>query len=166
LFGALGVLLLGLVAAAQAQPQFAGTWVLDRAQSQLPAHRGRAPAATDAQVQPPEVRLTVAQEGNTLKATRSVVRGNQERSAAETYVADGSQQLQTTPRGSVTTRAAFEGDRFVVNKTFTRKSDQGERTMSRESVWTLSPDGKVLTIDTTFHGPRGDRNMKSVYQRA
>jgi len=34
------------------------------------------------------------------------------------------------------------------------------------TVWTLSPDGRVLTIDTTMHGPRGDRAMKTVYQRS
>jgi hypothetical protein len=166
LFGILSVLLLTSMVVAQAQAPFTGTWVLDRAQSQLPAHRGRGAAAPDSQVQPPEVKLTVAQQGSTLKATRTMVRGNQERSLAETYVADGSEQLQATPRGSVTTRAAFEGNRFLVSKTFTKKSEQGESTMSRESVWTLSPDGKVLTIDTTFHGPRGDRNMRSVYQRS
>jgi hypothetical protein len=38
--------------------------------------------------------------------------------------------------------------------------------MSRQSVWTLSPDGRVLTIDTTMHSPRGDRAMKTVYQRS
>jgi len=46
------------------------------------------------------------------------------------------------------------------------KGDQGDRTMSRESVWTLSPDRKVLTIDSTLHTPRGDRNIKSVYVRS
>ena len=50
--------------------------------------------------------------------------------------------------------------------TRTKKTDQGDQTMSRQSVWTLSPDGRVLTIDTTMHGPRGERAMKTVYQRS
>jgi hypothetical protein len=44
--------------------------------------------------------------------------------------------------------------------------DGQARTMSRESVWTLSPDGRTLTIDTTMHGPRGDRTMKTVYLKS
>jgi hypothetical protein len=39
------------------------------------------------------------------------------------------------------------------------------RTFSRESVWTLSPDGRTLTIDTTMQSPRGDRTMKTVFVR-
>jgi len=66
----------------------------------------------------------------------------------------------------VVTRSAFDGDRLVVTHTRTKKTDQGEQTMSRQSVWTLSPDGHVLTIETTMHSPRGDRAMKTVYQRS
>ncbi len=39
--GTMAVLLLGIgVAAAQAEPQFSGSWVLDRSQSQFPQHEG------------------------------------------------------------------------------------------------------------------------------
>jgi hypothetical protein len=38
--------------------------------------------------------------------------------------------------------------------------------MSRQSVWALSPDGTVLTIETTLHGPRGERSIKSIYTRS
>ena len=65
---------IGLIAAAlvlvvtavttQAQPQFAGTWTLDPAQSQFPAREGhghKAPdgALTQAPTQPPVVKLVV-----------------------------------------------------------------------------------------------------------
>ena len=160
-----GLLLAVGVVATQAQPQFAGTWVLDRAQSQLPTHEGRKHRGPDPQAQPTDVKLVVEQQGHTVKATRTVARGNRERSMAETYVADGTEQAHPARRGSVVTRALFEGDRLVVSKTHTMKSDQGEKTMSRESTWSLSPDGKVLTIDTTLRGPRGERSLKSVYLR-
>src|SRR5436309_1775393 len=40
--GTMTLLLLGVgVVAAQAEPQFAGSWVLDRSQSQFPTHEGR-----------------------------------------------------------------------------------------------------------------------------
>ncbi len=167
----LGVLLLALVVtAAQAQPQFSGTWVLDRAQSQLPNRGAHGKGMADPQAQPPQVKLIVEQQGNTLKATRSVARGSHERSMSETLVIDGSEQAEQTPRGgSSVTKATLGGDRLVVNKTHTRPAkEQGQpaRTFSRDSVWTLSPDGRTLTIDTTMHTPRGDRAMKAVYTKA
>jgi hypothetical protein len=168
--GTMAVLLLGLgVAAAQAEPQFTGSWVLDRSQSQFPKHEHRGQTAPDAQAQPqqpPQVTLTVAQQGNSLKVTRTFAQGTRSHSMTDMIVADGSDQVQQGYRGNVVTRSTFDGDRLVVTHTRTKKTDQGEQTMSRQSVWTLSPDGRVLTIDTTMHGPRGDRAMKTVYQRS
>ena len=167
----LGALLLALVVTSvQAQPQFTGTWVLDRSQSQLPKGGGHGKGAVDPQAQPPEVKLIVEQQGNTLKATRSVARGSRERAMTETFVADGSERTEPTPRGgSAVIKATLGGDRLVVNKTHTRPAkEQGQpaRTFSRESVWTLSKDGRTLTIDTTMHTPRGDRALKAVYTKA
>ena len=159
------LLLLGLgVVAAQAEPQFSGAWVLDRAQSQFPTHnRQKGP---DAQAQPPVITLTVEQQGTTLKVTRTTTMGTHERSTTDTLVADGTDQSRPGYRGEIVTRAAFEGDRLVVTQTHVKKGEQGDRTMSRQSIWTLSPDGRVLTIDTTMHSPRGDRAMRTVYQRS
>lgn len=168
--GTMALLLLGIgVAAAQAEPQFSGSWVLDRSQSQFPQHEGRGQKSPDAQVQPqqpPQVTLVVAQQGNTLKVTRTFAKGTRQHSMTDTIVADGSDQTQQGYHGNVVTRSAFEGDRLVVTHTRTKKTEQGDQTMSRQSVWTLSPDGRVLTIDTTMHSPRGDRAMKTVYQRS
>jgi hypothetical protein len=33
-------------------------------------------------------------------------------------------------------------------------------------VWTLSQDGRTLTIDTTMHSDRGDRAMKTVFVKS
>ena len=172
------LLLLGIgVAAAQAQPQFTGNWVLDRSQSQFPAHERHAQPAPDAQQAPgaqqpsvpqppPQITLAVVQQGNTLKVTRTFAKGTRSHAMTDTIVADGTDQVQQGYHGAnVVTRSTFEGDRLIVTHTRTKKTDQGEQTMTRQSVWTLSPDGHVLTIETTMHGPRGDHAMKTVYQR-
>ena len=172
ILGSLGVMLLAVaVSTVQAQPQFTGTWVLDRAQSQMPQRGGHDKGTANPQAQQPaEVKLIVEQQGNTLKATRSVVRGSHERAMTETLVVDGSERTEQTPRGgSSVTRATLGGDRLVVSRTHTQPAkEQGQPawTFSRESVWTLSPDGRTLTIDTTMHTPRGDRAMKTVYTKA
>ena len=163
------LLLAAVVTAAQAQPQFSGTWVLNRAQSQFPAHHHRGQDTANQQATtPPEVKLTVEQQGNTLKATRTMVRGTRERSMSQTYSTDGSEQTEQMRGGSSVTKATLGGDRLVINQTHTRPAkDQSQpaRTFSRESVWTVSPDGRTLTIDTTMHTPRGDRTMKTVYNK-
>ena len=171
ILGALGVMLLAVaVSTVQAQPQFSGTWILDRAQSQLPHRGGHDQGTADPQAQPGDVKLIVEQQGNTLKATRSFVRGSREHAMTETLVVDGSERTEQTPRGGASiTRATLGGDRLIVNKTHTQPAkEQGQpaRTFSRESVWTLSPDGRTLTIDTTMQTPRGDRAMKTVYNKA
>jgi len=164
----LAVLLLGLGAvAAQAEPQFTGSYTLDRSQSQFPKHEGR--SQPDPQAQPaqrPDVRLVVEQHGATLKVTRIMAMGSRERSETNTYVADGTDQTHRGYRGETVTRAAFDGDRLILTRVHTMKSDTGDRTMTRQSVWTLSPDGRTLTIDTTTQSPHGDRAMKTVYVRS
>jgi hypothetical protein len=172
---------IGLVAAAlllvvtavttQAQPQFAGTWTLDPAQSQFPARDGghgyKAPEG--AQTQPPVVKLLVEQNGVNIKMTRSMARDNRERSYSQSFVADGSERAEQGHRGSTTvTKATLGGDRLVTTSTTTMPGkDGGEaKTFSRESTWTLSPDGRTLTIDTVMHTPRGDKTMKSVYVKS
>lgn len=169
--GTVGAVVLALVVGiAQAQPQFTGTWVLDHAQSQLPKRGPHGKGMANPQAQPPEVKLIVEQQGNTLKATRSVVRGTREHAMSETLLVDGSERAETTQRGgTAVTKATLGGDRLVVSKSHTRPAkDPGQpaRSFSRESVWTLSPDGRTLTIDTTMHTPRGDRTMKAVYTKA
>jgi hypothetical protein len=150
------------VVAAKAEPPLAGTWVLDAAQSQRPGHERKSDRGDNAQVQPAEIKLIVAQEGAMLRVTRTKTRGTQERSFSDTLVADGSDQTHRGHRGQVVTRTGFEGDRLVVTRTHTK----GDRTMSQQSVWTVSPDGRVLTIDTTWQSSRGDRTTKTVYVRS
>jgi len=167
MIGTVAALLLAVgVGTAPAQPQFSGTWVLDRGQSQFPSHEGRGQGSPDAQAPPPEVKLRVEQQGNAVKVTRTMTMGPRERSMTDTYITDGSDQTHRGYRGNVVTRAAFEGDRLVVTVTQTRKGDQGERTSSQHSTWSLSSDGRILTIDTTMQSPTGERVMKTVYVRS
>lgn len=163
--------------AAQAQPQFAGTWTLDRSQSQLPAFEGRhghhkapdAKAPEAAPKQPPVVKLVVEQNGVNMKVTRSMARGDHERSYSQAFVADGSERTRPGRHGSTSvSKATLGGDRLVTTFTATRPGKEGgeAKTFSRESTWTLSPDGRTLTIDTVMHSPRGDKTMKTVYLKS
>jgi hypothetical protein len=165
MFGMVGALLLaGGVVSAQFEPQLAGSWVLDRSQSQFPSRPGK-DRSPDAQAQPADATLAIEQDGNVVKTTRTMARGNRRGSLSETYIADGTERSEPGRRGTVVTRAAYDGDRLVVNQKHTMQGKEGEHTISRESTWTVSPDGKTLRIETTMQGPRGDQKIMAVYTR-
>jgi hypothetical protein len=171
---AAAVLLAASTLTAQAQPQFSGTWTLDRSQSQFPAFEGRhGHKAPDAQGQAPKqsplMKLIVEQNGVNLKVTRSMARDDHARTSTRAIVADGTEKTQQGHRGGTTvTKATLAGDRLVTSATTTMPAKDGgqPRTMSRESTWTLSSDGNTLTIDTVMHSSRGDKTMKSVYVKS
>jgi hypothetical protein len=159
--------------AAQAQPQFSGTWTLDPNQSQFPAREGgrghRGPDAGAQAPQPPVVKLIVEQHGANFKVTRSMARDNRERTYTQAFIADGSERTEQGHRGGTkVTKATLGGDRLVTTSTMTMPGKDGAdaKTFTRESTWTLSPDGRTLTIETVMHTPRGDKTMKTVYLKA
>jgi hypothetical protein len=155
--------------AAQAQPQFGGTWTLDPSQSQFPARSGGAQGQTQQPQQPPVVKLLVEQNGTNFKVTRSMARDNRERTYSQSFVADGSENTRQGHHGSTTvSKATLGGDRLVTTSTTTMPAKDGgqPKSFSRDSTWTVSPDGRTLTIDTVMHGPRGDKTMKTVYLKS
>lgn len=177
----LSALVLAWSATVYAAPNLAGTWVLDPSLSEFHKQqadgakegpdgarpRGHRRGGAQTEGDRPEIKLTVEQSGNALKVTRTVTRGTKERASSETYTVDGTEQTQKGPReGSVVTKALYDGDRLVLNQSHTMTTKKGEMHMSRASVWTVSPDGKMLTVDTTMQGPRGERQMKTVYHKA
>src|SRR5688572_23639355 len=92
---ALGAVVLFAAAAGHAVPNLTGTWVLDRDQSEFPQrdgaegkrrHGGQRESGAHGQV-----KLTVAQDGNTLKVTRSMAKDGKERTFTETYTVDGTE---------------------------------------------------------------------------
>jgi hypothetical protein len=171
--GLVAAVLVLAVTAAQAQPQFSGTWTLDPSQSQFPAregrHGGKAPDAAQGQTQPPVVKLIVEQSGANIKVTRTMARDSRERSYSQTFVADGSERTEPGHRGQTTvTKATLGGDRLVTTSTTTMPGKDGgaAKTFTRESTWTVSPDGRTLTIDTVMHTGQGDKTMKTVYLKS
>ena len=164
---ALGAVVLIAAAAAHAAPNLTGTWVLDRSQSEM--HKPEAPEGKGrrdgGQRGAADAKLIVAQDGNALKVTRAMARDGKERTFTETYTLDAAEHATKSRHGSSVTKATYEGDRLVVNRTYTMTTKDGDKQMSRASVWSVSPDGQTLTIETTMQGPRGERQMKTVYQK-
>lgn len=64
-----------------------------------------------------------------------------------------------------TVAASIEGDTLVIRTTEPYGGMPGNVTLEVKDVWTLSPDGKVLTIATTRTAPAVEKSFKEVYNR-
>jgi hypothetical protein len=145
---------------APGNPNFTGTWVLDRSKSDMRQMRNLEA------VQDASLTMVVDQQGNLLHVTRTFKIEGEEKQEVHTYKTDGTETTNTGLRGeSVVTRANWEGDKLVVVSI--RKISMLVRDITVESrgVWSLSPDGKTLTIEGTVHTPRGAQQMRWVFDR-
>jgi hypothetical protein len=152
------------LSAAQGKVNFSGTWILDKSQSdtqQLTGMRGGAGKGQDASLS-----MMIEQQGTTLKVTRTLKAEGEEKRETHTYKTDGTETTNTGFGGeSVITKASWDGDQLVVSSTRTMKLLIKEVTVQSQSVWSLAPDGRTLTIDATIETPRGEQHVKGVFHK-
>jgi hypothetical protein len=147
---ALFLSLVPTIALAQAKPDFSGTWVLDVDKSWSGTKDGpRLPAEM----------LVVKQTATELTFEQSREPG------ALVVRLDGEESVQDSPMGRAKLRAKWEGDRLVMTMKAVAASILS---------WSLSADGKVLTVDgaafTIKRQPTGEKvteelKIRRVYQR-
>lgn len=130
-----------------AAPNFSGSWMLNIAKSQY----GQFPA--------PEVMLrTVEMQGAQL-SMKTYQKGAQGEVTSELkYTTDGKPSVNGANTGS----AAWYGDTLVIESS---REAQGARLTQRDS-WTLSVDGKTLTVTTKVKLPNGEFDVKQVFEKA
>ncbi len=149
-----GVILLALAVAA---PNFSGTWVRDKAKSD-PMGFGRRGGEAPPDI---EVTMTIKQEGNAFDV--STQRGD--RTMDSKYTLDGKETTNTTGRGSTVSKANWDGDNLVIDGTRKFSGPNGEMEMKFKEVYSLSADGKTLTVTSTNSTPNGERTSKQVYNK-
>jgi hypothetical protein len=157
---ALGLAL--LPALAMAAPDFNGTWVRD-------------PASSD-RISYPVYWLTRSQPGGFNGGGQQVMQVKQSAGALQvadavhptrSYALDGRPHSVTmdslVQKASVT--ASVQGDDLVVAATEPYGGMPGNVSANVKETWSLSPDGKVLTITTVRETPAGRQSSKEVYNR-
>jgi len=151
-------------AGTKAPVNFSGTWQLDPAKSdvrQLAGLGGRGKDAKDVSLS-----MVVDQQGTTLKVTRTLTVDGEERRESHTYKTDGSETTHTGFRGeSVVAKASWQGDKLVLVSTRTMSALVKEVKVESKGVWSLSSDGKTLTIDGTVRTPRREQQFKAVFHK-
>ncbi len=142
-----------------AQPNFTGTWTLDKDKSDLGEGRRGGMAATT---------LTV-DHGAKLEIERvSTGRDGEERKMTETLTLDGKKCTNVWFRGDKESTVTFSSDKntLIITSIIAMNFNGNDFELNSEEKWSLDKDGKVLTIEAKSTTPRGDREQTLVYNKA
>lgn len=165
-------------AAAQTKPDFSGIWELDKSKSQL-GERSRVDNMT----------LTVSQTAKELKVDTATKRQEPPAAGAPqggmgrgmgrggfgggdgsvTYSLEGKETSINLdgPNGPmpVKYRASIEGGKANLSSTRSFSGPMGDITITTKDTWSLSADGKTLTIVREQSTPRGTNNSTMVFNK-
>jgi hypothetical protein len=165
MLGGLSLIVLAVgLASAQEKVNFSGTWLLDKSKSDVSELLGAGERAE--KLQDASLMMVVKQQGTTLKVTRTLKAEGEEKQRTFLYKTDGNKTTNTTPRGrSIVSKASWEGKNLVIVSTSELTILWKEISANIKEVWSLSPDGKTLTIDAQIHSPRGDQRVRALFDK-
>ena len=165
--------LMAVSALAQSKTDFSGTWTLDSGRSKL-----------DERARIESITLTVAQTASDIKVETATKRlpppadapqggtgrgGGRGGDGTSVYTLDGKETTiqQEGPMGSVPVRltAKLDGGKLNLSRSSTINTPAGEVSISNKETWTLSEDGKTLTIEREMSSPRGTSSSTLVFTK-
>jgi hypothetical protein len=148
--------LAGVAALAAERPNFSGEWKLNSGKSDFGPMAGNAPTSMTRKIE---------HKGDDLSATTTQATPNGERTQTSKYKTDGSDSVNKaqTPMGEIEVKsvASWDGAKLVVK---TSREIQGAQ-ITQTETWTLSEDGKMLTVDNKISSPMGDFDIKLVMDK-
>ena len=137
-----------------AKADFTGKWSLDAAKSDF----GQMPA-------PDSIVHDIEHKEPNVKVTTSLKSTSGDTTNTRTFSTDGKESTNKLSMGgaeqAVMTTAKWEGPSLIVSASF----DAQGTTVQLIDTWTLSADGKVLTIGRVVKTPQGDFTTKTVYHK-
>ncbi|HZS48481.1 MAG TPA: hypothetical protein VFC63_25655 [Blastocatellia bacterium] len=160
---------------ASAKANFSGTFKLDPSKSQMGGGPGGGGGGGGGGGQMGDITLTIVQNGDKIDTTRTSPRGEQKNS----YTLDGkaydfTPQMGgrggggggTPPTGKRTAKWSADGNSVDIAEDTTFTGQDGQA-MTRHSTqhWSLSADGKTLTIESTGQGRNGETHSTAVYNK-
>ncbi|HEX8265664.1 MAG TPA: hypothetical protein VF596_09680 [Pyrinomonadaceae bacterium] len=151
----------GIIAAA-VKADFSGAWAMDVGKSE-----GVPPGLTSTMI--------VNQTGDRVEIETTIKRAEgDERTTKDVFILDGKETDFTPPllngagasvkRAKRTSKWTAGGNGFEATETAVLNSPEGdEDTIKAARRWTLSSDGKTLTIEMTMENPNGTSKTKRVF---
>jgi hypothetical protein len=135
---------------AQAKPNFSGNWKLNTAKSDfgaMPAPDSRTDIITH---EDPDLKDSYTQSGQMGELT-----------AEMKYSTDGKETTNSVRGNQIKTTAKWDGDELAIaGKTQFNGAD-----VTLSDRWSLSADGKTLTIQRHVNSPMGETNQKIVLEK-
>lgn len=138
---------------AAAHTDFSGTWLIDSAQSQAPMPL------------PQNMTMTVTQTRDSLKIDRAATTPMGDVKSSVSLMLDGTPTKNTSTQMGMSvessTTASWDGPALVAKTT----ADVGGNSLEQTDRWSLSADGKQLTIDSTVSAGGQMMSLKLVMNR-
>jgi hypothetical protein len=156
---AVGILLLALTAsAADKRTDFTGVWVLHKLEA--PDQRGPDLAADTLMISQTEAELRVV-----LQWTRSA---QEHPPVAQSFNLDGKENRNPTDngRGELRSRTEWAKSRLVIKGTEQISAGEFTQVISFERSFSLSKDGKVLTMSTSRAASYGSWCQKRTFKKS
>ncbi len=132
-----------------AKPNFSGTWKLNVAKSDFGVIPGPESRTDIIDHSDPSLKVSVKEEGPQGKRDYALVMST-----------DGKENVNN-PGIEIKSTATIEGSTLVMN----RKLKFQENDIAIKEVWTLSEDGKTLTVNSHLASPMGETDQKFVFEK-
>lgn len=130
-----------------AEPNFSGNWMLNVARSQFGEFPTPEVMTRSVQMLPGQIAMTTFQKGAQGEVTTALK-----------YSLDGKPSTNDASTGT----ARWNGNTLVIESS---RIAQGTKLTQRDT-WTLSPDGKTLTVQSHIKLPNGEFEVKQVFEKA
>ncbi|MGO9096123.1 MAG: hypothetical protein ACLQGV_12940 [Bryobacteraceae bacterium] len=138
------------VAMAAAPPDLNGNWKANLAKSDF----GPMPAPTS-------IATKIEQKEPSVKMTTTFVGEQGEMTFDLKVMADGSETTNNFGPVTLKSKAKWDGRTLVIDSK--GSTDNGDVTTLDK--WSLSEDGKTITVTSNFTGPQGEMVFKTVYEK-
>ena len=179
--GFLAILMLCLCTAGFAQKgaNFAGSWELDKAKSQLPGPMGDMIKSMTWTITQDDKQLTREQKMERAEGAGGPpgggppggggggrgMGGGMMGGGPLTLKLDGSETTTENPRGVTKTKAALSASALEVNSVMNMTTPNGDFTMTTKEKWELLDGGKTLKVQQTRETPRGPMESTMVFTK-
>lgn len=135
---------------AVAKPNFTGEWKMVPGKSDF----GQMPA-------PSSIVQKVTHSDPELKVEQTRTSDRGEFTTSMTYTTDGKECINKTRMGEWKSTLKWDGDILVIET----KADFQGNPVTMTNKWSLSEDGKTLTVDGHASSSMGDMDSKTVYEK-
>jgi hypothetical protein len=135
---------------AQAKPNFTGDWKLNVSKSEfgpLPAPNSRTDKIKH---DDPALKITTTQSGQNGDVTFDL-----------SYTTDGKESTNEIRGNPMKSTSKWDGDTLLIET----KASFGGNDITLADKWTVSADGKVLTINRHIVSPMGELDQKTVLEK-